>query len=252
MSQNWAANHSKQCSLPSTLSKQKNLSHLNNWMLFQEGFFFFLKAHEVQVAQILLLYLLTMGGFLGQSWSAEVWFLFFIWFWNASLTCSRGARTSGGHLPSLSSQAASAQPLSLLTCLPKWFLKISNTGGSTTTSGNLVCVLYKSAAPLKLNATFHFAHLGPKKTFETCMLMQKDWRAHGHECPPPTPLAQQHSQHIPGMHKRLHPLLQTKEQSQSALRSLIRNHSEVWASKATIIQQFPLCWGGYSTRDHHI
>lgn len=84
--------------------------------------------------------------------------------------------------PASHPKAGSAQLLSFLTCLLKWFLKISNTGGSTTTSGNLVCVLYKSAAHLKLNATFNFAHLGPKQTFETRMLMLKDWRAHGHEC----------------------------------------------------------------------
>lgn len=148
--------------------------------------------------------------------------------------------------PASHPKAGSAQLLSFLTCLPKWFLKISNTGGSTTTSGNLVCVLYKSAAHLKLNATFNFAHLGPKKTFETCMLMLKDWRAHGHKCPPPTLLSQpsqQHSQHIPGMHKHLHPLLQTNKPSPSTLRCVqggqihrviestftlvIRNHSEV-------------------------
>lgn len=65
MSQNRAANHSEQCSLPSTLSKQKSESLKQLDAI--SGLFFFFKAHEVQVAQILLLYLLIMGVFLGQS-----------------------------------------------------------------------------------------------------------------------------------------------------------------------------------------
>lgn len=64
MSQNRAANHSEQCSLPSTLSKQKSESLKQLDAI--SGLFFF-KAHEVQVAQILLLCLLIMGVFLGQS-----------------------------------------------------------------------------------------------------------------------------------------------------------------------------------------
>lgn len=117
-----------------------------------------------------------------------------------------------------------------------------------------MCVLYKSAAHLKLNATFNFARLGPTKTFKTCMLTLKDWRAHAHKCPPPTPC----SPELPRITARCSRCYKPRTSQRTPRNTRTRqvhglmtaNCAVAESPKATITQRVSLGWGTCCTADH--
>lgn len=133
MSQGRAANHSKQCSLPSTLSKQKSESLKQLDAI--SGLFFFFKGSNSS-------FVLANNGRV--SWLELICRGLICLLFHSEMPPWPPAVGPGpweAICPASPPKAASVVLLSFLTCLPKWFLKISNAGGSTTTSGNL-CVFY--------------------------------------------------------------------------------------------------------------